>query len=270
MTSTDSDNPVTPLERPSPHQPGSLLGDIANLFLAPGRLFADLPRWNRSASALLLLMFFHGAYACGVLSTGVPDYEIDAATQKDISRVPEPNPADENANEIAGKITALEKGATFNKMLTRVLKVAGGPVIVLLQVAVVASLLYVLVALRGGAKPDFRLLAAVVVFAAYVEVPGLLVRLALIAQLQTLRVETSAAALFDLHRGLVPFLLLRRLDPFVFWYWGLVALGAWKTGQLPAPSAVLAVVVLALLAAALTAVAVDLGDLAEINLALET
>jgi hypothetical protein len=270
MTSTDSDLAVPPLERPLTHLPGSLLGDIGNLFLAPGRLFADLPRCNRSAAALLVLMILHVVYACAVISTGVPDYEIDLGTQKAINLVPEPNPADDNADQIAAKVTALEKLGVFNKLLTRVLMVAGSPVSALLSVAVVASLLFVIVALRGGAKPDFRLLTAVAVFAAYVEVPRMLVRLVLIAQLQALRVETSAAALFDLRTGLLPFVLLRRLDPFVFWYWGLVGLGLWKTGQLSGRAALLAVVVLALLAAVLTAATLDLGDLAEINWNFET
>jgi hypothetical protein len=270
MTSTDSDIAVPPLERPLTPSPGSLLGDIGNLFLAPGRLFADLPRCNRSASALLVLMILHAVFACAVLSTGVPDYQIDADTQKAINRVPEPNPVDDNADEIAGKITVLEKGAVFNKLLTRVVMVAGRPVWVLFSVAVVASLLFVVVAMGGGGKPDFRLLAAVAVFAAYVEVPRMLVRLVLIAQLQVLRVETSAAALFDLRTGLVPFLVLRRLDPFDFWYWGLVGLGLWKTGQLSGRGALLAAVVLALLAAVLTAAAFDLGDLAEISWNFET
>src|SRR5207253_1740522 len=120
MTSTDSGIAVTPPERSPADQPGSLLGDIGNLLLAPGRLLA------------------------------------------------------------------------------RVMLIVGGPLSVLFGVAVIASLLFVIVALRGGAKADFQLLAAVAVFAAYVEVPRMLVRLVLIAQLQTLRVETSAAALLDL------------------------------------------------------------------------
>jgi hypothetical protein len=270
MASTDNDIAVTPPERPPAEQPGSLLGDIGNLFLAPGRLFADLPRWNRSALALLVLMFLHVVYACAVLSTGVPDYEIGVASQKAINRVPEPNPVDNNADEINRQVTALEKEAAFNQLLTRVRWVAGGPVHVLFSVALVASLLFVVVALRGGAKPDFQLLAAVAVFAAYVEVPRMLVRLVLIAQLQALRVETSAAALIDLRAGLVPFLLLRRLDPFEFWYWGLVCLGVWKTGQLSGRAALVTVALLALLAAALTAVTVDLNDLAEIQWKLES
>src|SRR5262245_5849934 len=98
MTSTDSDLAVPPLERPPSPSPGSLLGDIATLSLPPGRPFADLPRSTRAASALLVLMVLHAVYACAALSTGVPDYEIDAATQKAINRAPEPNPADDNTD----------------------------------------------------------------------------------------------------------------------------------------------------------------------------
>ena len=90
----------------------------------------------------------------------------------------------------------------------------------------------------------------------------LLLRLFLISQLQVGRVETSAAAFVSApHVSLGLYLLLRRLDPFDVWYWALVGLGVWKTGQLSPRAALLTVVVLALLVAVLQA-GLDIPELA--------
>jgi hypothetical protein len=243
-------------------RPGGLLRDLASLYLRPGTLFAELPRWNRSAAALLLLMALQALYALGVVSTGVLDYEIDADTQKAMSRYADQPHSDESAEDVNRMLDALAKGGTFTKLLTRVLLVAGGPVQVAATAGLLASVLFVVVALRGTAKPDFHLLAAVAVFAAYALVPRLLVRLFLMSQLQVSRVETSAAAfVLPPQVGLGLYLLLRRLDPFDAWYWALVGLGLWKTGQLSARAALVTVVVLAVLVALLQA-GLDLPDLA--------
>src|SRR5262249_20520922 len=151
---------------------------------------------------------------------------------------------------------------TFTKLVTRVVLIAGSPVQAAAAAGLLASVLFVVVALRGTAKPDFHLLAAVAVFAAYALVPLLLVRLFLFSQLQVSRVETSAAAFVaPPHVSLGLYLLLRRLDPFDAWYWALVGLGVWKTGQMSARGAVVTVVILAVLAALLQA-ALDVPELA--------
>jgi hypothetical protein len=253
--------PPAPGPRP-PERPGGLLRDLVNLYLRPGTLFAGLPVRNRSAAALLLLMALQALYAAGVVSTGVLDYEIDADTQKVMSRYADQPHSDESAEDVNRVLDALAKGGTFTKLLTRVLLIAGGPVQAAAAAGLLASVLFVVVALRGTAKPDFHLLAAVAIFAAYALVPRLLVRLFLVSQLQVSRVETSAAAFVaPPYVSLGLYLLLRRLDPFDAWYWALVGLGVWKTGQLSGRAAVVTVVVLAVLAALLQ-VALDLPELA--------
>src|SRR5262249_36260404 len=140
---------------------------------------------------------------------------------------------DENSAERARIVETLEKAAVFNKLFARIVLFVGAPLRLLLGVGVVASLLFLAVALWGSAHADFRQLGAIAVFASFVELPRLLVRLFLIVRLQALRVETSAAAFLPSTRaGLGAFLLLRRLDPFEAWYWVLVGLGLWKTGQM--------------------------------------
>jgi hypothetical protein len=240
-----------------------LLRDLVRLYTSPTALFADLARWNRSAAALLLLMLLHAVFAVGLVSTRVQDFEIDTATQKAINQYANQPHSDESAEDVNRALTALEKGAVFYKLVARVLLVMGGPVRVAAVAGLLASVLFVVVALRGAAKPDFHLLAAVAVFAAYAEVPRLAVRLFLVSQLQVTRVETSLAAFVSApHVSLPLYLLLRRLDPFDLWYWVLVGLGVWKTGQLSGRVSIVTVVILALAATALLAV-LDVPGLAD-------
>jgi hypothetical protein len=251
-----------PVSEPRPADPpGGLLRDLLHLFTRPGVLFADLARVNRLAAALLLLMALQALYGLAVLSTGVLDYEIEGETLKAAGQYANQPHTDESAEDVNRAVEAIEKLGRFNQMLNRVLLVAGRPVWAAAAAGLLASVLFVVVALRGTAKPDFQLLAAVAVFAAFVEVPRLLVRVFLVSQLQVSRVETSLAAFaWAPHVSLPVYVLLRRLDPFDVWYWALVGLGLWKTGQLGRRAAVVTVVVLALVTACLLA-SLDVAEL---------
>jgi hypothetical protein len=239
------------------------------VFLRPGALFARLEVENRAAGALLVLLLFHVLGAALLLTTGVPDYEIAARAQRDLARAAEQLRDDETSNEFTQAVESLEKQATFNKLFSRLQLQVGGPLRLLAGVALVASALYLVVAVWGRTKADYPLLAALVIFASYTALPRLAARLFLVSQLQVLRVETSAAAFLTDPRaaGLVPYLLLRRLDPFELWYWALVGLGLWKTGQFTGKRAVVATVLLALLTAAGQSV-LDLSEVAEIQIQL--
>lgn len=247
-----------------PAAAGSLGRDLCRLVTHPSALFSDLPRYNRSTGALGVLLALHVLYALALLGTGVIDYEIDAETQRQVARAAQRQEGEEKADQLLATLDTLEKGGAFQKVLARVLLGLGGPAGLLLGIGLVAGLLFVAVALQGG-KPNFPVLAGVVIFASYVEVPRLLLRVALVAQLHASRVETSAAAFVvrpDV--GLPAYVLLRRLDPFALWYWWLVGLGVWKAGQMRLRPAIVVVVGLAVLAG-LWASALDVLELAELT-----
>jgi hypothetical protein len=261
----DVSPPTAAAPRPT-ERPGSLFRDLVNLYLHPSVLFEALPRWNRSASALGVLMLLYALYAAALVSTGVLDYEIQLETAKAANRYANQPHTDESAEDVNRMLTAIDKGATFSMLLSRVVLIAGSPVSAAAGAGLLASVLFVVVALRGAAKPDFHLLAAVAIFAAYALVPRLLVHLFLVSQLQVSRVETSLAAFVSApHVSLPVYLLLRRLDPFDVWYWCLVGLGLWKTGQLSGRTALVTAVVLGVMVAVLLAAA-DVSVFAEYNL----
>jgi hypothetical protein len=229
---------------------GGLFTDLVRLFTSPGALFADLPVVNRAGGALLVLVAAHLVAAALLVSTHVTDYEISARAEQESNRAAEQLKGDENSEELARALEAQDKKAVFDKLFARVLLFVGGPLRLLIGIATVASLLFLTVALWGTGKADFRLLWGVVVFASCVELPRLAVRVILVAGVHATRVDTSLAAFLPGPRaGLAAFLLLRRFDPFEVWYWALVGLGLWKTGQLSGRRALVVALVLGLLAA---------------------
>jgi hypothetical protein len=228
-----------------------VLRDIARLFLHPGDLFAELPERNRATAALGLLLLVHMAYGAALVTTRVHDYEIEWAAQQAITQYILEHEGEDPDGEVSPALDALEKGAVFWKLLNRVVLVVGGPIHVLVGVAFLAGLLFVVVAFRGG-KPNYATLAGVCAFAAYVELPRMIMRLFLVSQLHVTRVETSLAAFVaQPNAGLPVFLLLRRLDPFDWWYWILVGIGAYRSGLYTRRAAVMTVVILAVLWAVL-------------------
>jgi hypothetical protein len=243
---------------------GSLAQDILSVFFRPTRLFCELPRTNRAASALVVLMGIYALYGFGLYTTGVLNYEIDVQTQTQVSGLRQHPPAKDDAAKFTSALETIEKGSAFQKELSRVSLLVGGPIQLCLSVSVLSGLLFLVVALRGG-KPNFQVLLGVTTFAGYVDVPRLLIQLLLSAQLHVSRVETSAAAFFGrADVGLGNYLLLRRLDPFEIWYYILVGMGLYCSGQLKRRSAIVTACVLALLAAIVHGV-VDLPQFAEIS-----
>ncbi len=242
---------------------GGPLADLVRLFTSPGALFANLPLVNRAGGALLVLLAAQLAAAAVIVATRVHDYEVSARAEQDSNRIAEQLKGDENSEELTKALEAREKQAVFDKMFGRVRLFVGDPLRLLLGIAVVASLCFLAVSLGGAAKADFRVLWGVVVFASCVELPRLLVRVVLVAGVHASRVETSLAAFLPGQRaGLAAFLLLRRLDPFELWYWALVGLGLWKTGQMSGRRALAVALTLAVLAA-LVQGCFDVGNLAD-------
>jgi hypothetical protein len=232
---------------------GFLPVDVVRLFLSPGELFTHLAEGNRYPSALLFLVFCQVVFASAVLSTGVVDYELDARAGERFSRLANSLQQDDSSSADNQAVEAVEKEAAFTRLLVRLGWLLGGPLRLLAGVAVTVGALFVAVSLAGR-KADLPLLAGIVTFASFVELARMLAVLLVVWQRQTTRVDLSAAAWFDGSVGLPAYLLLRCLDPFSLWYWGLLGLGLWKTGQLGGRAACRTVLLLAAVSAAAGAV----------------
>lgn len=245
----------------------SLAGDLWLLLVAPARLFIHLPRVNRVGWALMLLLLLQMLVGWSMLSTGVFHYEVAAATEREIPKFERQHEGDEDQNAVVLGIEAIEKGATFQKLMLRLQVLVLEPVRTLGVVCFFSGVLFSWVAVTGG-KPNYSILAAVPTFAAFADLPRQAARVYLMSQLHVSRVETSPAA-WVTHLGpdgvgLPLYLLLRRLDPFEWWYWVLFWLGARYAGQLTVRGATTITLVLAL-SAALVQSLVELPTLANIT-----
>jgi hypothetical protein len=265
------DNPENPSPEESTPPPGSdsLAGKVLDLYLRPSVLFSELPRCNRALGAFFLLIICYGLYGWGIISTGVLDYEIDRQAQKEASNLREhfqASKTDEDSEKLTSKLDSAEKTAIFSKQLERVKLLMLAPLGLLIRLSLLAGILFMIIALRGG-KPNFQLLFGITVFAALVEIPKLICRLLLISQLQVSRVETSAAAFIrgSEGSGLWSYMLLRRFDPFDIWFFILVAVGLYYTGQMRRRGAIITTCLLAVFAG-LTNCFLDIPELATITI----
>lgn len=244
-------------------RPRNVWEDIASLFLRPSALFLGLAVENRAGRALGILLILEMALTGLIVSTGVVDYEIEADTQRQVSERLRDQEGPDDDDALASTLSSIEKWGVFKKLLAKLGWVLGIPGRTLAGVIVLSWILFAAVALRGG-KPKYEELLAVAVFASFVELPRLLVKLYLITELQVARVETSLAAFVPVGPK-TPFwiyLLARRIDPFEIWFWILVGYGIWKIGALRAKSAVILVMISAAIFG-LAASGLDLLELAK-------
>lgn len=240
---------------------GNVVRDLVAVFVAPSRLFEELPRQNRFAAALTLLLLVHGLYGWAVVSTGVGDYEIDLQTQRAVAQFLIEHEGEEETQQMVSALDAIEKAGTFNKQFSHVVEIVGRPLRLLMGTALLTGVFFVIVALTAG-KPSNPTLAGILSFASWVAVPEFALRLLLLSQLQVTRVETSAAAFATGPEiGIAGYILLRRLNPFEIWFWGLVGLGLWRSGQLGGRSALFWTFVVALFVGGLWCI----GDVVELG-----
>lgn len=247
----------------APARPQNLLDDIAAVFVSPGPLFDEITVRNRGARALIVLVALQFCYAWAVMKTGIIDYEIDVATQAEVSRMMRDQGRSENEQQLNAQIDGVEKWSGFKKMLKKLDVLFGTPAQTIVKVNLIAGVFFAAIALSGG-KPKFDQLASVAIYASFVELPRMLLKLYLITTVDRLRVETSVAALFSAGEGidLWSYLLLRRLDPFDIWFWALVGYGVWKIGQAKPRLAASVTVMLAIIYSG-SAIGVDIVDYAE-------
>jgi hypothetical protein len=211
---------------------GFVLLDALRLLVSPGELFAHLAESNRYFQALLLLIFFHVLFGAAVLSTGSVDHEVALRNEERFGRAAlslQTSPHGESTNLA---MESVRKEAAFTKVMVQLDWLVGGFLRQLLTLTATTGFLFVAVSLAGR-RADLSLLMAIVTFSLYTEIVRMAVALFLIWQSKATQVDISSAVWFHgTDVGLPAYLMLRRLDPFKIWYWYLLGLGLWKTGQL--------------------------------------
>jgi hypothetical protein len=216
--------------------PGAnVLHDIALTFVDPTRVFFNLPRVNRSTTALVIMLAVQALLGWMLVATGVYAYEVKRAAARAAMAHIKAHEGDDDPNVAIEAADAIEKGSEFQVTVYRLTALAGRPLWTLCVVGLVGGFLFVAVALSGG-KPKMPLLTGIVIFASLVQIPHAAVKLYLTGVTKHTRVETSAAA-FPKELGpngasLSEYIMLRRLNPFDVWFWALVWLGARKAARM--------------------------------------
>ena len=214
--------------------------DIPLVLFGPRRLFArveDVSAWGWPLVILLTAVTLIG---WATVQTGLIDREIDRQVNASIAVI------DQAQRDVVERSALRELYKTeyemgeFKKLLTRIQVIVAEPAKVLATVLLISAFLYGVVAVTGR-KAEWNTLLTIGVFAGFADLLRLLVRLGLMLHYRTLDVYTSlapATRFMVSQEKPAPLQvaavsgLLSAVDPFLIWFWIVLALGLATTRQL--------------------------------------
>lgn len=220
------------------------------MLVAPGSVFRRIEDTRAYGWTLVTLLALTTLLGLATVETGLIDVRVDQETEAAIVNL-EAEKADLlNRVDFAKEVEDIRKGGEFKKLMTRVGVVAAAPIQLLASVMIIASLLYAVVALCGR-KPEYHTLMSICVYASVVELLAAGLRLGLMLEFRTDRVDTSLGLL-------VPWSAesqalkqaFAAIDPFRLWFWLLVVIGLIVTRQLSRRGAIITCALFALVVTA--------------------
>lgn len=214
--------------------------DVPLALLAPRRVFARVEDVTAYGWSLVWLLTLVTGLGYASVETGLIDAQVDQSVQANIAELEKAQVDVVERSALTKLIEEAKKEGEFRRMMTRVSVIGIGPIAALVAILLIASALFGLVALTGR-KPEWHTLLTIGVFASFADVVGGLTRLTLMLTYGSLDVETSLAAL--LRTGAVGSELngqayyavqglLSSFDPFIVWFWVIMAIGLTTTSQL--------------------------------------
>ncbi len=177
------------------------------------------------------------------MQTGLIDRVVDQQTEKRLAELEESRAQLVDRVELSDRMADIRKESSFSKLIARLGVIAFAPAGLLISLLAISSILYALVALTGR-SPEYHTLMSICVYAAFVELIGYVVKLAMMLHYRTTEVETSLGMLVPVGQA-TP---LVAIDPFRIWFWVLVIIGLCVTQQLSRRMAVVTCTLLALVA----------------------
>lgn len=215
------------------------------IFYAPRSVFerlADTGAYGWAMFVLLVLVFLIG-YA--EMQTGLIDRGVDRQTETRLAQLEKDQAHLIDRIDLRERMEGIRKGGEFSKVLARLGVLVVSPVYFVASFLLIAAVLYAVVALTGR-KPEYHTLMAICVYAGFIELVGLAVRLAMVLFYRTVDVGTSLAMLGTPGEATA----LVAIDPFRVWFWVLVMAGLIATSQLSKRVAIASGTSLAVVAAA--------------------
>jgi hypothetical protein len=214
------------------------------VFTSPRALFARVEDTGAYGWALVVLITLIILIGYAEVQTGLIERSIDQRTEAALAKIEESQAHLVDRVELRDTMEDVRKAGEFNKLLSKLGGIVFTPVYMLASLLLIASILYAAVALTGR-KPEYHTLMSICVYAAFIELVGYGVRLAMVIYYRTTYVDTSLGLLAAPGEPSP----LVAIDPFKIWFWVLVVLGLIVTRQLNRRIAVVSCVLMALVAA---------------------
>lgn len=211
------------------------------IYARPSALFNRVEDTGAYGWSLVILLGLVAMAGYLQAKTGLIDRVVEEQTAKNLDKL-EPKAGEPvDHAKLREALEKAQKQGEFTKTITRLWVIVGSPVVMLLSFMLIASVLYAAVALTGR-KPEWHTLMSICVYAGFIELIAVLLRVAMMVFYRTVDVNTSLAMLATPGKPS----LLAAVDPFLLWYWVLVAMGLTLTRQLSRRMAIVSCVMMCL------------------------
>ena len=197
------------------------------VYSSPSALFRRIEDTGAYGWALVVLLGLVTLVGYVQVQTGLLNRLVDERTNIRMRHI-----EDDRANLVdRGQLREVMENARqqgeFSKTIARLWVIVVSPVKMLAEYLLIAASLYAVVALTGR-KPEYHTLMSICVYSGFIELIAYVLRVCMMMYYVTINIDTSLALLADPGRGTV----LAAFDPFLIWFWILVALGLIVTQQL--------------------------------------
>ena len=197
------------------------------VYSSPSALFRRIEDTGAYGWALVVLLGLVTLVGYVQVQTGLLNRLVDKRTNIRMRQI-----EDDRANLVdRGQLREVMENARqqgeFSKTIARLWVIVVSPVKMLAEYLLIAASLYAVVALTGR-KPEYHTLMSICVYSGFIELIAYVLRVCMMMYYGTISIDTSLALLADPDRGTV----LAAFDPFLIWFWILVALGLIVTQQL--------------------------------------
>jgi ABC-type Na+ efflux pump permease subunit len=224
------------------------LYQAVQVLYAPRKVFhraEDTGAYGWALLTLLVLVFLAGYVE---VQTGLIDRNVDRQTEKQLAVLEETQGHLLDRVELRDRMDAIRKTGEFNAMLQRLGVMVFSPGSFVVSFLLISAVLYAIVALTGR-KPEYHTLMSICVYAGFIGLVGVLVRLGMVMNFGSEGITTSLAMIAEPNKGT----LLAAVDPFRIWFWVLVCIGLIVTRQLSRRMAIVSCSLMALVTAAVHA-----------------
>ncbi len=197
------------------------------VYSSPSVLFRRIEDTGAYGWALVVLLGLVTLAGYVQVQTGLLDRLVDENTNNNLRRI-EVDQADlVDRGRLGDAMENERKTGEFIKTLKRLQVIVLSPVKMLAEYLLIAASLYAVVALTGR-KPEYNTLMSICVYSGFIELISYILRVCMMMYYGTMNIDTSLALLAHPGQGT----LLAAFDPFLIWFWILVAMGLIVTQQL--------------------------------------